>query len=125
MNLQLNEQNMNHERYAWAVWVNTDLTEGRGHEYVLGFYECKTTALRFAKGRNVMGSDGRVQRERLVQMYGHLYAPGALICPPSKEDLELEKKIRAKEKAVLKALELGMTAEELNILMYGSASTEE
>lgn len=45
---------------CWGVVVNTDLTEGRGRDYVKYVCETSDKASLAAKGQGVMGRDGNV-----------------------------------------------------------------
>ena len=46
---------------GWGVYVNSDLTEGRGFERIKHLCEEEATARRLARGANVQGSDGVVR----------------------------------------------------------------
>ena len=116
---------MSEEKTAFAVWTNTDLTEGRGREYVKYVTEKKSTALRLAKRIYVHGTDGHVSKITLLHHNGNWYFPSNIInvVPPTEEDLKEEKRIEEekiakelKEKAIAKAKELGLTDEELSAL---------
>lgn len=107
----------------WVVWTNTDLTEGRGLEYIK--YHCllESTAKRLAKGSYVMGTDSRVTVEKSYIIDGIPYYKCPLIIHPSIEDKQLEEKFIAernkeeRKKAVLKkAKDLGLTDEEIGLL---------
>lgn len=108
------------EKTVWVVWGNTDLTEGRGRNYALYYCETKATAIRMSKGKYVMGSDCPVTEQTMFYRNGHWYAPGALLTSASKEDLLVEQKRTAAEQAVLKAVRLGMTSEEISAIMNSS-----
>ncbi|WP_156374424.1 hypothetical protein [Pseudorhodoferax sp. Leaf274] len=45
------------ERTVYAVYTNTDLTEGRGRQYVTHYCETEATARRVGSRGYVMGSD--------------------------------------------------------------------
>lgn len=46
----------------WAAVANTDKTEGRGPEEVLGYFEQEADAKQAVKGQGVMGGDGAARR---------------------------------------------------------------
>lgn len=110
-------------RRVFAVWTNTDLTEGRGTEYVECYTELRSTAIRLARGNYVMGTDSRVTEELMFFKDGRWYAPGVLIIEPSQEDLREERKIEAeiaaaeaKARALVRAKELGLSDDEISAL---------
>lgn len=78
----------------WVVWTNTDLTEGRGANYVLYWCETETTANRLAKGRGVMGSDADVLIHKTYLIDRVLYIPASRmnLIKPSKEDIAEDQK---------------------------------
>lgn len=53
-------------REVFEVVINSDLTEGRGGDYVCARFFNEYAAKNFAKGRDVMGSDGKVQKGQVV-----------------------------------------------------------
>jgi hypothetical protein len=115
-----NKGNTVEEKTVWVVWSNTDLTEGRGQNFALYYCETKATAMRLAKGKYVMGSNCPVEEHTMFLHNGHWYTPGAFIHEPNKEDLLVEQKRTAAEQAVLKAVRLGMTSEEISAIMNSS-----
>ena len=54
---------------VYGVYVNTDLTEGRGNEVLIGLFTQREDAAHFAKGKGVMGSDARVTAIDLYSSY--------------------------------------------------------
>lgn len=110
------------QRTVYAVWTNTDLTEGRGREYVEYLCEKKSTALRKAKKNYVMGTDSRVTEEKLFQSGYQWYGPVNVI-DPSREDLQVEAQLdaeakakAAKEAAIEKAKSLGLSDADIKAL---------
>lgn len=92
------------EKTLYASMVNTDLTEGRGHNYIMAISESKATAERLGKGRNVQGSNARVEKITAYYIpksnkvsYGTWYVPQGFIHSPTKEDLEEEKRANQEE----------------------------
>jgi len=87
----------------FAVWSNTDLTEGRGQEYVRAFCHCETTARRIAKGAYVMGSNAPISQETVYLINNRWYYSNVYIETPTNEDIaENEKLIKEKQKEALK-----------------------
>lgn len=108
---------------VFAVWTNTDTTEGRGMEYVFAYCTLEATAKRLAKGGYVMGSDCPITKENLYCLGSHWYYPGARITAPTSEDKQEEialeaARVKAQKKAevLAKAKSLGMTDEEIKAL---------
>lgn len=46
---------------AWAAITNSDTTEGRGSDVIIGYFKDKRDAINAAKGKGVMGSDAKVE----------------------------------------------------------------
>ena len=105
------------EKEVWVVWSNTDLTEGRGRQYALYYCEAKSTALRLGARRDVQGSDCRITKEIMFEHNGVVYTPGAIIQKPSKQDELVEAKRKQVEQAVLKAVKLGLSQDEINAML--------
>lgn len=110
------------QQTVYAVWTNTDLTEGRGREYVQYLCEKKSTALRKAKKNYVMGTDSRVTEEVLFNAGRGWYGPVRVI-EPSREDLQVEEQLTAeakakadKEAAITKAKSLGLSDADIKAL---------
>jgi hypothetical protein len=110
------------QRTVYAVWTNTDLTEGRGREYVEYLCEKKSTALRKAKKNYVMGTDSRITEVKLFNSGSGWYGPVNVI-EPSSEDMKAEAQLEAeqrakdaKEAAIAKAKELGLTEADIKAL---------
>lgn len=111
------------EKQIYVVWTNTDLTEGRGREYIDYHCEKQSTANRLAKKNYVMGTDSRVTTEKMFFVNGRWYAPGPNVIGPTKEDEIVERQLEAeriaaeaKAKALAKARELGLTEADLAAL---------
>jgi hypothetical protein len=93
------------EEPIYAVFTNTDLTEGRGTEYCFALATNEITALRLAKGKYVQGTDARVKECKRLFLkvddgYGEWYAPSLFVHKPSDEDIQNEIKLfekRAKD----------------------------
>lgn len=52
---------------AFAAITNSDLTEGRGREVIIGYFLLESDAKKAARGQGVMGTDGDV-RPRMVDV---------------------------------------------------------
>jgi hypothetical protein len=93
------------ENDIYAVFTNTDLTEGRGSQYCCALATNEITAIRLAKGNYVQGTNAPVKKVKLIFVepddgYGEWYAPACRIHKPNSEDIENEKKLfekRAKD----------------------------
>ena len=107
--------NMTEKRTVWVAYTNTDRTEGRGHDVPIAVCATKATALRFARGQYVQGSDGPVRPLDLVRIDGTWYAPRAAftIVEPTREDIAAQAAIDAKCEAVAKAKAAGLTDADL------------
>lgn len=102
-------------REAWAVIVNTDLTEGRGSVYVKHICDLEATAVRLAKGADVQGSDGRVSRITLEKKNATWLGP-VNTKKPTDQDKKYQLVIDAKRDAENKARSLGLTDDDLAAL---------
>lgn len=100
---------------GWAVFVNSDLTEGRGFERVKVICKLEATARRLARGANVQGSDGIVTPVELHRRDGMLYGP-IDIEMPTKADEAAQARLDAARNARAKAKELGLSDEEIALL---------
>ena len=98
---------------VYAVYTNTDRTEGRGHEYVLYFCQSLTTAIRLGQGRYVQGSNCPVKEVTGYRIDNKLYVTGNHIELPTEEDIAEDKAREAKEAALAKARSLGLSEEEI------------
>ena len=68
---------------VWVVYTNTDLTEGRGHQYPIHVCGSASTAARMATRKGVQGSDANVSKEIAVKVRGSWLAAKRLArCRP-------------------------------------------
>jgi len=74
------------EKTVYVVYTNTDLTEGRGHEYPIAVCEMKSTARRLAHKKGVQGTDATVNESKSYLIRARWYGPVSMI-KPSKEDV--------------------------------------
>lgn len=100
---------------CWAVFRNSDLTEGRGFEQVCYLCKLETTAKRLASGTNVQGSDGRVLPVSLFKHDGRLYGPIQLEMPTTADEREQERLDEWRE-VLAKAEQLGLSRDEIAVL---------
>lgn len=100
---------------AWAVLVNTDLTEGRGRQYVKHLCEIEATAVRKAHKADVQGSNGTIVRVDLVKRNNTWFGPVEIEHPTS-DDQKSQLVIDAKRKVEKKAKSLGLTDDEIAAL---------
>jgi hypothetical protein len=112
----------NKTQKVYAVWSNTDLTEGRGYEYAKYICWNEATAIRLSKGAYTMGSDARVREIELI-FHNNYWCGPVLIHSPNAADNEIEKTLELKRKAaqakadaILKAQNLGLSAEDVAAL---------
>lgn len=109
------------EIVLWAVSTNSDLTEGRGRQYIAHFCRTEATARRLAKRNYVQGTDCPVEPIKVLELDGRHVLPMSLlkIEDPSKEDLIAGEKIDAHRAAVARAKELGLSDDEIKALRKG------
>ncbi len=107
----------------WAVYTNDDLTEGRGRQFVKHFCKMESTAFRLAKKGYVQGTDCPVEPVDAYCVDGKYFLPTSIlnIVPPSQEDEARQRVIDARKLALEKAKALGLTDEEIALLMKGSS----
>lgn len=106
---------MNDTRYAWAVFSNTDRTEGRGREYITCICDVAATAMRKAKGAGVQGMDADVRKIELVKHNNKWYGP-VNIESPTHADIDAQVRIEIKNAALEKAKNLGLTDQDIAAL---------
>jgi len=72
---------------VFEVVINSDPVEGRGRDYVCARFFNEPDAKNFAKGRDVMGSDGKVQKGRVVaeSTFKRSFASGEKFYPVGSE----------------------------------------
>ena len=118
---------------AFVVSTNSDLTEGRGHRVVEAICEIETTAIRLARGADVQGTDGSVEKILLyhpeqenIHWRTWWYGPINLV-RPNRADKEMQKSMKdaqaktsAARRAVAKARDLGLTDAEIQAIAGSS-----
>ncbi len=107
----------------WAVYTNDDLTEGRGRQFVKHFCKMESTALRLAKKGYVQGTDCPVEPVDAFCVDGKYFLPTSIlnIVPPSREDEARQRTVDARKLALEKAKALGLTDDEIALLMKDSS----
>lgn len=106
---------------VYAVYDNTDHSEGRGREFVRAYTKLESTALRLAKRSYVQGSDAPINRVTLYQ-FGDKYFPLSSIVrvvEPNAEDVILEERAKTFLGVIEKAVSLGLSPEDIEILKKG------
>lgn len=101
---------------VYAVFTNTDCTEGRGTEYPLYFTEVYETGLRLGKGRYVQGTDCPVKPVTATKIDGRWVVPARII-PPDNDDLYEQDRRIAREISINILKEKGLTDAEINNLL--------
>lgn len=106
------------EETVWTVSTNTDLTEGRGRQYIKHFCKVQATAIRLAKKGYVQGTDCPVDQVKVLVLEGQRVLPVSLINVenPTKEDLIAQTKLDARAQVIAKAKAAGLTDEEIALL---------
>lgn len=112
---------------VYVVWTNTDLNEGRGQEYPFKICEEKATARRFAKGNDVQGTDCRISKAKVCKINGlnddnavkFWYLGPVIIERPTTEDKKVQQQIDEYETVMQKAMDSGMTEEDIAIMVRG------
>lgn len=104
---------------VFVVYTNTDLTEGRGHQYPIAVCKVNATALRMAEKAYVMGSDAPVEKVELLRVGGQLYGPVRVI-EPTQEDVSQQAKADAMNAAIKKAIDAGVSKEEILAITDGA-----
>jgi hypothetical protein len=109
---------MNETGKLWAVYTNTDLTEGRGRQYIKHLCRLKSTALRLSTRGYVQGSDCPVKDVEVLELDGKAVLPINLLLieEPSPADQIEEQRIAAHEMALRKAKQAGLTDAEIALL---------
>lgn len=107
---------------VWVVWVNSDLTEGRGQLIPVRVCTSEATAIRLGKGRDVQGADARIQQHEAIWHRNAWCAPVEIISP-SPKDLEEDARReiarmadRRRAEALERARQAGLSEDDIAIL---------
>lgn len=110
------------EIQLYAVWSNTDLTEGRGREYVNFYCLNESTAKRKARRNYIMGSTSPITVvDAFLSEDGQYIVPISVeVVQPTAEDIEQERLVeleRTKEQRKQELIKsLNLTKEQLDLL---------
>lgn len=111
---------------VYIVMNNTDLTEGRGDEYVFAVCSNETTAKRIGKENYIQGTDCPIFKYEMPTISGQPYLPFKYVrvTLATSEDLaeeyrlaKLKMRHEFREKTLEKAKALGLTLDEIKIIM--------
>lgn len=122
---KLKQQDISAIRAVYGVYSNTDLTEGRGRENLIRLAETKTTAIRLAKKKGVMGSNGHVRPVVLFKILNTWYKPTSTgdsfydVERPTEADVHAENKRLAHQRAIEAAKAAGLSDEHIKALSGG------
>lgn len=100
---------------VYVIWINDDLTEGRGVSRPYQVCESEFSAKRLAKGKGVMGSNAGVRKAFAIKVNGEWLSVVKIITPNDenkKNDSDEIKKLAAVEKA----REAGLTDDDIKDL---------
>lgn len=103
----------------YVAYTNTDLTEGRGYPKPFAHSFCEATAKRLAVGKGVMGCNADIHAVDIKHIDGRQYIPlsAVFIHSPTKVDIEQQHKADAKAAVIAKARAVGLSEEELAVLV--------
>ena len=104
------------DNYCYVVLQNTDLTEGRGIERPIGWFESEWDALEFAKGKGPMGSPANVKPFLPPDESGNLTIGPVYIQPASTKGKRLDGLNHRHKAAVERAKEAGLSDDEIKDL---------
>ncbi len=116
----MNKVDVSDSKKVFAVSINSDLTEGRGYQYVAHFCQKESTAIRLSKRASVQGCDGDVGCVDALKIGDLWYVPNVPLVGPSREDDAMAVKMEAvrvakekRDRAIDRARELGLTDAEI------------
>lgn len=106
----------------WAVYTNTDTTEGRGREYVKHFCRLRATALRLGRKGYVQGGDCPVKPVEVLVLDGKRVLPMSVIAieNATAADEAAEARWLSRESVIERAKGLGLTQDEINLIAGGA-----
>ena len=100
---------------VWIAWTNTNLTDGYGTQYPMAICETLATANRLGKKGSVQGMDCSTSKEKAIKIDGK-WMSHFMLQYPSKDDTKRQDEMDKQKQAEDKALELGLTPEEITAL---------
>jgi hypothetical protein len=103
---------------VFAVEDNSDHSEGRGRHFIKAYTTSETCAKRIAKRGYVQGSDNPISITALYEIDGHYFPINSEVRlrTPTEEDIKKDDFLKSYDGIVEKALGLGLTEEEIDIL---------
>ena len=107
---------MDSKKKVYVVWSNTDLTEGKGYQFPLAVCELKATAIRMGKRAYVQGCDCPIEEVEVFWKDRCWWGP-VWVSPGTQADAHEEPIITAREEAIKKAREKGLTEDEIAAIM--------
>lgn len=110
------------EKKVYTVISNSDLTEGKGYQIVVGVTQLEATAIRLSKRVGVQGSNAAVNQSIALR---NSKSPTGWLVPgditlPSIEDKENQKRIDAKKEAIESAKKLGLSEDQIRAIQSSS-----
>ena len=102
-------------KHAWAAWVNSDGTEGRGYQMPLEVCWEQATAIRLGASKDVQGTDATLRKHRVFRIDGLWYAP-CNVRAPSREDRQKQEKLDEAKAITEKALAAGLSEDDIALL---------
>jgi hypothetical protein len=100
---------------VWVVYTNSDLTEGRGHQYPINVCGSPAAAARMAIRKGVQGSDANVSKMTAVKVRGSWLAPVDII-EPNDADRRVDALNAERLRVMDKARAAGLTDDEIRML---------
>ena len=100
---------------VWVVYTNSDLTEGRGHQYPIHVCGSPATAERMAIRKGVQGSDANVSKMTAVKVRGSWLAPVEIVKANDK-DRQLDEQNKMRKLAREKAKAAGLSDDDIKLL---------
>lgn len=103
---------------VWVAWSNTDLTEGKGHQFAKAICQLEATAIRLGKKGYVMGSNCPVSKSIAIKINNTWLVPGEIEHPNIGDENE-QKRMDAQREAIEKAKKAGLSEEDIKAIGGG------
>lgn len=100
--------------------TNTDLTEGKGHQFPYAYTMSETVAKRLVHKKGVQGTDAQYEREKVYRRRYRVYAPVRLT-EADQKDLEADVKLSNFRIALQKAKDAGLSDDDIKLLARGAS----
>lgn len=104
-------------KQVFIVWINTDLTEGRGYQIPKAICESRATALRISRKADVQGTDGTVSEFQAVKHMNNWCAPFQLV-KTTPADKKVQEDLDIKAAALQRARDAGLSDDDLKVLGF-------